>query len=122
MLGQNSETAETSDEDSGEEEDVSSPEEEIGVANYEANAPDPYLRISRAPFVKPSCRLNTLSLRGYPKVTDFALQYLKDVSLKLLDVSYTNVTAKGVIDFMTMHPNCRVIHESACTCGPRIHF
>lgn len=68
------------------------------------------------------CALNTLSLRGYPKVTDVTLGYLDDVPLKLLDVTYTNVTAEGVNAFMIAHPECRVVHESACICAPRIHF
>lgn len=74
--------------------------------------------------VPPSCnfRLKRLCLRGYVDITDTALMLLREHDLKILDVSYTNVTAEGVKDFMLSHPSCRVVHESACTCGPRMHF
>lgn len=121
----------TNERDTSDEEELpSSPEAEQQEEEPRAeeaeeieNRPDPYLRICfRAPDLKARCRLNRLSLRGYPNITDAALNYLKDIHLELLDVSYTNVTAKGVRDFMLVHPNCRVIHESACICGPRMHF
>lgn len=121
---------EFNEKDTSDEEDVdsfsSSSDEEQQQGEKEAqfnNVAEPYLRICfRAQDPKVCCRLNKFSLRGYPKVTDASLQYLKDINLELLDVSYTNVTAKGVRDFMMVHPNCRVVHESACICGPSIHF
>lgn len=115
----------TSDEEdipsSPETETVEEPKPEVGAAPQ--NVPDPYLRICfRVPDLKARCKLNRLSLRGFPRITDASLHYLKDIHLDLLDVTYTNVTAQGVRDFMMIHPDCRVIHESACICGPRMHF
>lgn len=118
----------TSEKDTSDEEDVASLPETVEEPKAELallpqNAPDPYLRICfRAPDLKARCKLSRLSLRGYPRITDASLQYLKDIQLELLDVSYTNVTARGVRDFMVVHPDCRVVHESACICGPRMHF
>lgn len=117
----------TSERDTSDEEDVASlpetMEEPSPRGELAQNAADPYLRICfRPPDLKARCRLNRLSLRGYPRITDTSLQYLKDIQLELLDVSYTNVTARGVRDFMVVHPDCRVVHESACICGPRMHF
>lgn len=112
----------SSDEEEEEEEAAASSGSE-SADERPAERGEPYLRICfREPEQKPRSQLGMLSLRGYPKVTDAALHYLRDVDLELLDVAYTNVSAMGVRNFMTLHPNCRVIHESACTCGPRMHF
>lgn len=67
-------------------------------------------------------RMRYLSLRGYNKVTDVSLQSLKHLFLDLLDVTMTQVTASGVRAFLQSNPNCRVIHETACKCGPKLHF
>ncbi|XP_071052630.1 uncharacterized protein [Onthophagus taurus] len=66
--------------------------------------------------------LKKLSLRGCYGVTDKALDYVKHLNLSLLDVTGTNVTAEGVRNFMLNNFDCRVIHESMCTCRPKMHF
>lgn len=130
MPGSTTDTT-TIDKDTSDEEEIASPDEvedddDDNVDKDEAQSatpPSPYLRLCYRPQnVKIESRLNSLSLRGYPGVTDSCLEYLKEINLELLDVSYTNVTARGVRNYMMVHPNCRVIHESACTCGPRMHF
>lgn len=68
-----------------------------------------------------SC-MKRLSLRGFPRITDSSLEYLSKLKLELLDVQHTNVTAEGVRFFMLAHPECRVVHDSACVCGPNMHF
>ncbi|KAF5307407.1 hypothetical protein FQR65_LT06921 [Abscondita terminalis] len=66
--------------------------------------------------------LGELSLRGYTEVTDLTLNVLKDLELKLLDVTGTNVTAEGVEQFLTYNPECWLIHETTCVCRPNLHF
>lgn len=65
--------------------------------------------------------IKELSLRGY-LVTDKTLVALKEMDLDLLDVTNTKVTITGVQQFMMSNPQCRLIHESACVCRPRLHF
>lgn len=83
-----------------------------------------HLRITfrEAPAGKIKSSVRRMSLRGFPQITDKSLEYLRGLKVELLDVEYTNVTEKGVKEFMVEHPECRVIHRSACICGPRMHF
>lgn len=67
-------------------------------------------------------KLRRLSLRGYPCITDISLQFLMKFPLELLDVTHTNVTERGVRHFLSRHPQCIVLHESACLCSPEILF
>ncbi|XP_071053270.1 uncharacterized protein [Onthophagus taurus] len=66
--------------------------------------------------------LQKLSLRGCYGVTDKVLDHLKHLNLSLLDVTSTRVTAEGVQNFMLENVDCRVIHETMCTCKPKMHF
>ncbi|XP_066144971.1 uncharacterized protein [Euwallacea fornicatus] len=64
--------------------------------------------------------LRRLSLRGYRGITDEALVCVQNLNLELLDVTHTAVTRDGVAKFLTLNPNCRVLHPSYCVCKPRI--
>lgn len=66
--------------------------------------------------------LRCLSLRGHPYITDTVFAHISNISLDLLDVTYTGVTADGVRNYLRYHPGCRVVHESFCTCVPHLHF
>lgn len=66
--------------------------------------------------------LKRLSLRGYKGITDATLHYLHGLTLTLLDLTYTNVTVKGIRNYLAYHPNCRIIHERFCKCRPKLHF
>ncbi|XP_018324801.1 uncharacterized protein LOC108736746 isoform X2 [Agrilus planipennis] len=66
--------------------------------------------------------LRRLSLRGFPNITNRSLIHIDELELDLLDVTKTKVTAEAVKSYLLLHPSCRVVHESACTCGPKLHF
>ncbi|KAI4455013.1 f-box-like [Holotrichia oblita] len=66
--------------------------------------------------------IRKLSLRGYQKINDNTLDYLKGLKLDLLDITKTGVSRNAVAKFMRQNPTCRVLHESACTCLPNMHF
>lgn len=112
------------DRDTSDEEEIASlPDEEAAKAEQSSAKGNSDDEDSEEESIKIAhCKLTRISLRGYTDVTDASLKYLTDHDLELLDVSYTNVSAKGVKDFMLAHPKCRVLHESACTCRPRMHF
>ncbi|CAG9861193.1 unnamed protein product [Phyllotreta striolata] len=63
--------------------------------------------------------LKRLSLRGYKKVTDFTLNYIKNLDIELIDLTYTSVTKRGIENFLVHNPNCRVIHPFYCICKPK---
>lgn len=65
-------------------------------------------------------KLKVLMVRGYKMITDQALRSLTDLRLELLDVSGTSVTENGIQQFLMVNPDCKVIHESICTCGENI--
>ncbi|ENN77609.1 hypothetical protein D910_07589 [Dendroctonus ponderosae] len=69
---------------------------------------------------KDKLKLRKLSLRGYRKITDSALKYIQNLSLDLLDVTYTGVTREGIESFLNLNPNCRVLHQDYCICKPNI--
>ncbi|RZC42208.1 uncharacterized protein BDFB_004316 [Asbolus verrucosus] len=66
--------------------------------------------------------LRRLSLRGYNKITNTALTYIKDVDLQLLDLTYTNVSVEGIDNYLVEHPACRIVHELYCVCPTNLHF
>lgn len=66
--------------------------------------------------------IKKLSFRGYKTVDDDCLNSVCHLKLDLLDVTGTNVTNVGLYFFMITNPQCRVLHERACTCEPRMHF
>lgn len=66
--------------------------------------------------------MKKMSFRGSKLFNDPCLHHLRELKLELLDVCYTNVTAEGLKNFMMLNPQCRVIHERACVCKPRMHF
>lgn len=66
--------------------------------------------------------IKRLSLRGYKTVDDNCLNSINHIKLNLLDVHDTNVTNAGLYNFMINNPQCRVVHENACICEPRMHF
>lgn len=72
----------------------------------------------RPPIEKRSS-LHRLSLRGYRKITDRGLEYLKHLNMELLDLTYTTVTKEGIENFLVNNPNCRIIHPLYCVCKPR---
>ncbi|XP_044260930.1 uncharacterized protein LOC123008928 [Tribolium madens] len=84
----------------------------------------PVIQIENLDEVKKdfSVPLKRLSLRGYKKITNTALHYIKDLELELLDVTYTNVTKDAIESYLVDHPSCRVLHERFCTCPPNLHF
>lgn len=64
-------------------------------------------------------KLTHLSLRGYKKITDATLDSLNHLhNMRLLDVTGTRVTIAAVQRFISSHPQCRVMHQSICTCIP----
>lgn len=67
-------------------------------------------------------QLKKLSFRGYKGVSDAALGVLTQMKLDLLDVTGTSCTETGVVEFQVNNPQCRVLHECACVCKPRMHF
>lgn len=69
---------------------------------------------------KEKIKLRRLSLRGYREITDEGLTSIRNLSLDLLDVTYTGVTKEGIEKFLTLNPNCRVLHPNYCVCKPRI--
>lgn len=71
---------------------------------------------------KDTVPLRRLSLRGYSKITDTALQYIKNLDLEVLDLTYTNVSVKAIEDYLVEHPSCRIVHEQFCTCPTNLHF
>ncbi|CAH0549656.1 unnamed protein product [Brassicogethes aeneus] len=66
--------------------------------------------------------LKRLSLRGYLKITDKILTCIKDLSLDLLDLTYTQCTVEGINNFLSYNPNCRIVHNKFCTCKPSLPF
>lgn len=66
--------------------------------------------------------IKKLSLRGFGRITDCTLDYLNALKLDLLDVTRTGVSVGAVANFIRQNPMCRVLHESACTCLPNMHF
>lgn len=62
-------------------------------------------------------KLKVFVARGYKLITNHALRSLMDLRLELLDVTGTSVSGRGVKDFLMVNPDCRVIHESTCTCN-----
>lgn len=74
-------------------------------------------RAAPPPVEKKSC-LQRLSLRGYRKITDRGLEYLKHLNMDLLDLTYTTVTKDGIENFLVTNPNCRIIHPLYCVCKP----
>lgn len=62
-------------------------------------------------------KLKVFMARGYKMITDQALRSLSDLRLELLDVTGTSVTPSGIQQFLMVNPDCRVIHESICSCG-----
>nr|XP_022921074.1 uncharacterized protein LOC111429404 isoform X1 [Onthophagus taurus] len=66
--------------------------------------------------------LTKISLRGCNSITDATLQHLTHLHLLLLDVTGTNVTTEGLIKFAIDNVQCRIIHETMCTCLPTLHF
>ncbi|VEN49723.1 unnamed protein product [Callosobruchus maculatus] len=66
--------------------------------------------------------LRRISLRGYNKVTNMALLYLRYLQIELLDLTYTSVTKQEIENFLLYNPNCRVIHPMYCVCKPRNPF
>ncbi|GJQ75392.1 hypothetical protein Trydic_g23567 [Trypoxylus dichotomus] len=71
---------------------------------------------------KTKTAIRKLSLRGYQKINDSSLEYLKTLKLDLLDVTRTSVSRGAVLRFIRQNPTCRVLHESACTCLPNMYF
>lgn len=70
----------------------------------------------------PKVAIRKLSLRGYPGVSDHSLHFLSDLKLDLLDVTGTKVTKNGLTHFLLTNPQCRVLHQSACTCPIDVGF
>lgn len=66
--------------------------------------------------------LRCLSLRGYKRITDTTLYYIKHLNLELLDLTYTSVTKGGIENFLIENPNCRIIHQNYCRCKPKNPF
>ncbi|KAG5891799.1 hypothetical protein JTB14_006190 [Gonioctena quinquepunctata] len=66
--------------------------------------------------------LRRLSLRGYRRVTDVTLNYIANLEIELIDLTYTSVTKQGIENFLVHNPNCRVIHPLYCTCKPKNRF
>ena len=66
--------------------------------------------------------LRRLSLRGHKKITNTTLQYIADLDLDLLDLTYTSVTYDAIQKYLQSHPLCRIVHERFCTCLPNLHF
>ncbi|KAK9874381.1 hypothetical protein WA026_002728 [Henosepilachna vigintioctopunctata] len=66
--------------------------------------------------------LKRLSFRGYTKVTDLTLSSIEHLNLELLDLTYTRVTKRGILTFLRVNPNCRVLHKEFCICKPNLHF
>ncbi|KAJ8916050.1 hypothetical protein NQ315_010918 [Exocentrus adspersus] len=60
--------------------------------------------------IKKKSRLRRLSLRGFRRITNLALDYVKNLKLDLIDLTYTSVTKEGIENFLAYNPNCRVIH------------
>ncbi|XP_050305403.1 uncharacterized protein LOC126742683 isoform X2 [Anthonomus grandis grandis] len=84
------------------------------VTSMRPNRPDPPAEQEER------IKLRRLSLRGYRGITDQCLRNLSNLNLSLLDVTYTGVTKEGIEQFLTVNPNCRVVHPSFCRCKPRI--
>ncbi|CAH1976934.1 unnamed protein product [Acanthoscelides obtectus] len=70
----------------------------------------------------PKISLRRISLRGYKKVTHFALLYLRYLQIELIDLTYTSVTKREIENFLLYNPNCRVIHPMYCVCKPKNPF
>ncbi|XP_044764318.1 uncharacterized protein LOC123320892 [Coccinella septempunctata] len=68
------------------------------------------------------CGLKQLSFRGYDRVSNLTLRNIENLHLDLLDVTYTKCTKKGILDFLRINPNCRVLHKEFCVCKPRMDF
>ncbi|XP_018565959.1 uncharacterized protein LOC108906990 [Anoplophora glabripennis] len=68
--------------------------------------------------IKKKSRLRRLSLRGFRRITNVALDYIKNLKLDLIDLTYTSVTKEGIENFLAYNPNCRVIHPLYCICKP----
>lgn len=86
------------------------------------NNGNPRIVIAQRRHRKHEIQLKKLSLRGFSRITDETLRNLNDLELELLDVTHTGVTNRGVRNYILSHPHTRVIHESACVCGPRMEF
>lgn len=71
---------------------------------------------------KSQVEIRKLSFRGYRTVDDSCLDAVKHLNLDLLDVTQTSVTNKALHRFMLSNPQCRLVHENACVCEPRLHF
>lgn len=61
-------------------------------------------------------KLKILMVRGYKMITDQALRSLSELRLELLDVTGTSVTPHGIQQFLMVNPDCKVIHQSLCSC------
>lgn len=66
--------------------------------------------------------LRRLSLRGYNAITDISLNYINQLELELLDLTYTDITENAINLYLIDNPKCRVIHEKFCVCQPNLHF
>lgn len=76
----------------------------------------------RFPANEHKVSLRCLSLRGYKRITDTTLQYIKHLNLELLDLTYTSVTKEGIESFLVENTNCRIIHQNYCRCKPKNPF
>ncbi|KAJ8951131.1 hypothetical protein NQ318_021575 [Aromia moschata] len=69
-------------------------------------------------FEKKKLALRRLSLRGFRRITNRALDYIKHLNLELLDLTYTSVTEDAIEAFLISNPNCRIVHPAYCVCTP----
>lgn len=76
----------------------------------------------RFPANEHKISLRCLSLRGYRRITDTTLNYIKHLNLELLDLTYTSVTREGIEKFLLENLNCRIIHQNYCRCKPKNPF
>ncbi|XP_028132883.1 uncharacterized protein LOC114328267 isoform X2 [Diabrotica virgifera virgifera] len=100
---------------------------EAGRPHIEINPTGPRVQIRCINFpredndrwkIKWKIPLRRLSLRGYKKISDNTLNYLKNLDIELIDLTYTSVSQKGIENFLVHNPNCRVIHPLYCVCKP----
>ncbi|XP_072381608.1 uncharacterized protein [Diabrotica undecimpunctata] len=100
---------------------------EAGRPQIEINPTGPRVQIRCINFpredndrwkIKWKIPLRRLSLRGYKKISDNTLNYLKNLDIELIDLTYTSVSQKGIENFLVHNPNCRVIHPLYCVCKP----
>lgn len=63
--------------------------------------------------------IKRLSFRGFTGITDLTLRYIEHLNLELIDLTDTCVTKKGIDRFLTVNPDCIVVHKDFCLCVPR---